>query len=101
MRMTVMLVWPLLICGTLCLPPVRERVTGLLDAFAWDYCDDLKAAVSSGLVLSDSHVTRTDLATDLPQRKLMLEQWDQIDNHSGRQSWTDLMKKLDLNVLLI
>jgi hypothetical protein len=56
MRMTVMLVWPLLICGTLCLPPVREKVTGLLDAFAWDYCDDLKAAVSSELDLGGSQV---------------------------------------------
>jgi hypothetical protein len=53
------------------------------------------------VVLSDSHVTRTDLANDLPQRRLMLEQWGQIDNHGRRQSWTDLMKKLDLNVLLI
>jgi hypothetical protein len=31
----------------------------------------------------------------------MLQQWDQIDNHGGKQSWTDTMKKLDLNVLLI
>lgn len=47
MRMVVMLVWPLLICGAFAQgEEVREKVLSLMDAFSSDYCDDLKAAVS-------------------------------------------------------
>jgi hypothetical protein len=46
MRMSVMLIWPLLIAGLYCLPEVREKVSSLLDAFQYDYCEDLRSAVS-------------------------------------------------------
>lgn len=46
MRMSVMLTWPLLIAGLYCLPEIREKVSSLFDAFQYDYCEDLRVAVS-------------------------------------------------------
>lgn len=46
MRLCVMLIWPMLIAGTYCLPPIREKVESLFHAFSADYCDDLEVAVS-------------------------------------------------------
>lgn len=47
MRMSVMLLWPLLIAGVFCLPEVRPKVSSLFDAFKSDYCEDLVVAVST------------------------------------------------------
>lgn len=46
MRMSVMLIWPLLISGLFCLPERREKVVSLFDAFQSDYCEELSVAVS-------------------------------------------------------
>jgi len=47
MRMTVMLVWPLLIAGVFALPAVRPKVISLFEAFQGDYFEDLVIAVSN------------------------------------------------------
>lgn len=47
MRMSVMLVWPLLIAGAFCLSEKRDKVRELFEAFRYDYCEDLEAAVST------------------------------------------------------
>jgi hypothetical protein len=46
MRMSVMLIWPLLIAGLFCVPETRPKVVSLFDAFQGDYCEDLVVAVS-------------------------------------------------------
>lgn len=51
LRQVVMLVWPLLICGSFCLKDRRDKVLSLFDAFQDDYCEDLRAAVSGGFYL--------------------------------------------------
>ncbi|WVR07883.1 hypothetical protein IAU60_004926 [Kwoniella sp. DSM 27419] len=78
MRMSVMLIWPLLIAGVFALPAKRERVTGLFDAFQGDYCEDLEVA-----------------------RELLFEQWRGIDAGEGKQPWDRVMHKLGKYVLLI
>ena len=45
MRMSVMLVWPLMIAGAYALPHRRDKVQGLFRALKFDYCEDLVAAV--------------------------------------------------------
>jgi hypothetical protein len=47
MRMSVMLIWPLLIAGVFALPDARPKVSSLFDAFRADYCEDLVSAVSA------------------------------------------------------
>jgi len=49
MRMTVMLVWPLLIAGVFSLPAVRPKVISLFEAFQGDYFKDLVIAVCASL----------------------------------------------------
>lgn len=78
MRMSVMLIWPLLIAGVFALPEKRDKVRGLFDAFQGDYCEDLEVA-----------------------RELMDEQWRGIDNGEGKQPWDKVMNKLGKYVLLI
>ena len=78
LRQVVMLVWPLLICGTFCLPPVREKVLSLMDAFEDDYCEDLRVS-----------------------REIILEQWKCMDTGLGRRSFADLMMRIGKYVLLI
>jgi hypothetical protein len=56
MRMSVMLTWPLLIAGLYCLPENREKVSSLFDAFQYDYCEDLRVAVSNELGGADLSV---------------------------------------------
>jgi hypothetical protein len=51
MRMSVMLIWPLLIAGVFALPNIRPKVSSLFDAFKSDYCEDLATAVSASSVL--------------------------------------------------
>ena len=46
MRMSVMLIWPLLIAGVFCLSNTRDKVRELFEAYHSDYCEDLEAAVS-------------------------------------------------------
>ncbi|WWD22184.1 hypothetical protein CI109_106675 [Kwoniella shandongensis] len=78
MRMSVMLIWPLLIAGVFCLPPKREKVRELFRAFRDDYCEDLQVA-----------------------RELLDEQWRAIDRGEGKQPWDKVMNKLGKYVLLI
>lgn len=100
MRMSVMLIWPLLIAGVFALPEKRDKVRGLFDAFQGDYCEDLEVAVSH----QTCHLYfRADfIASFLPsQRELMDEQWRGIDNGEGKQPWDKVMNKLGKYVLLI
>ena len=46
MRMSIMLIWPLLIAGVHCSLEVRPKVRSLFDAFQSEYCEDLQVAVS-------------------------------------------------------
>ncbi|KAK8846872.1 hypothetical protein IAR55_005962 [Kwoniella newhampshirensis] len=78
MRMSVMLIWPLLIAGVFALPERRQKVRELFNAFQGDYCEDLEVA-----------------------RELMDEQWRGIDNGEGKQHWDKVMNKLGKYVLLI
>ncbi|OCF32134.1 hypothetical protein I316_06290 [Kwoniella heveanensis BCC8398] len=78
MRMSVMLIWPLLIAGVFALPEKRYKVGELFNAFQGDYCEDLEVA-----------------------RDLMDEQWRSIDNGEGKQPWDRVMNKLGKYVLLI
>jgi len=47
MRMSVMLIWPLLIAGVFALTTTRPKVTSLLEALQYDYFEDLLIAVSA------------------------------------------------------
>ncbi|RSH82889.1 hypothetical protein EHS25_005879 [Saitozyma podzolica] len=78
MRMSVMLIWPLLIAGVFALPNIRPKVSSLFDAFKSDYCEDLATA-----------------------RVLLEEQWRCIDAGKGKQPWQSLMTKLGRSALLI
>ncbi|WVQ99110.1 hypothetical protein IAU59_006242 [Kwoniella sp. CBS 9459] len=78
MRMSVMLIWPLLIAGVFALPEKRHKVRELFDAFQGDYCEDLEVA-----------------------RDLVNEQWRSIDNGEGKQPWDRVMNKLGRYALLI
>ena len=49
MRMSVMLIWPLLIAGVFGGMERREKVISLFEAFRSDYCEDLPAAVSRSI----------------------------------------------------
>lgn len=46
MRMSVMLAWPILIAGLYCDNTLRPSITALFESFQYDYCEDLKTAVS-------------------------------------------------------
>ncbi|GFZ52220.1 hypothetical protein JCM24511_09993 [Saitozyma sp. JCM 24511] len=78
MRMSVMLIWPLLIAGVFALPNIRPKVSSLFDAFKSDYCEDLATA-----------------------RVLLEEQWRCIDAGKGKQPWQSVMTKLGRSALLI
>jgi hypothetical protein len=78
LRQVVMLVWPLLICGSFCLSSVRGKVLSLLDAFEDDYCEDLRVA-----------------------REIVLEQWKCMDEGLGRRSFGEVMMRIGKYVLLI
>lgn len=78
MRMSVMLIWPLLIAGTFCLPDVRPKVEELFDVFEPYYAEDLPAA-----------------------RLLLREQWKGMDEGKGKRSWREVMKAANKFVLLI
>ncbi|ORX39448.1 fungal-specific transcription factor domain-domain-containing protein [Kockovaella imperatae] len=78
MRMSVMLVWPLLIAGAFCLPVRRTKVRELFDALRQDYCEDLEAA-----------------------RQILDEQWRGIDAGQGKRHWIDVMRSIGREVLLI
>ena len=78
MRMSVMLIWPLLIAGVFALPPTRVKVRELFDVFDPYYCEDIRAA-----------------------RELLEEQWKGIDMGLGKRSWKDVMDITGRKVLLI
>lgn len=78
LRQVVMLVWPLLICGSFADASRRDKVLGLLEAFREDYCDDLSVA-----------------------KQLLLEQWHGQDTGKGRRSFAALMQAIGKHVLLI
>ncbi|OCF59004.1 hypothetical protein L486_03502 [Kwoniella mangroviensis CBS 10435] len=78
MRMSVMLIWPLLIAGVFSLPAKRQKVVELCNALSDDYCEDLEVA-----------------------RELLNEQWRLIDSGQGKQPWDQVMNKLGRYVLLI
>ncbi|WWC59260.1 uncharacterized protein I303_101810 [Kwoniella dejecticola CBS 10117] len=78
MRMSVMLIWPLLIAGVFSLPTKRQKVVELFNALSDDYCEDLEVA-----------------------RELLDEQWRMVDSGKGKQPWDLIMKKLGKYVLLI
>ncbi|WWC87118.1 uncharacterized protein L201_002004 [Kwoniella dendrophila CBS 6074] len=78
MRMSVMLIWPLLIAGVFSLPTKRQKVVELFEALSGDYCEDLEVA-----------------------RELLDEQWRMIDAGKGKQPWDKVMNKLGKYVLLI
>ncbi|WVW78653.1 hypothetical protein I302_100613 [Kwoniella bestiolae CBS 10118] len=78
MRMSVMLIWPLLIAGVFSLPAKRQKVVELFNALSDDYCEDLEVA-----------------------RQLLHEQWRLVDSGQGKQPWDQVMKKLGKYVLLI
>ncbi|PWN86894.1 hypothetical protein FA10DRAFT_269980 [Acaromyces ingoldii] len=78
LRQVVMLVWPLLICGSFASPQRRDKVLGLVEAFREDYCDDLSVA-----------------------KQLLLEQWRGQDAGEGRRSFAALMQAIGKQVLLI
>ncbi|WWC67750.1 uncharacterized protein I206_101662 [Kwoniella pini CBS 10737] len=78
MRMSVMLIWPLLIAGVFSLPAKRQKVVELFAALSDDYCEDLEVA-----------------------KELLDEQWRMVDSGQGKQPWDAIMKKLGKYVLLI
>ncbi|WRT64943.1 uncharacterized protein IL334_001883 [Kwoniella shivajii] len=78
MRMSVMLIWPLLVAGVFSLPARRGKVRELFEALSGDYCEDLEVA-----------------------RELLNEQWRMIDSGEGKQPWDQVMKKIGRYVLLI
>ncbi|WVQ84847.1 hypothetical protein IAT38_007004 [Cryptococcus sp. DSM 104549] len=78
MRMSVMLIWPLIIAGAFCLPDRRTKVRELFEAFQPDYCEDLDVA-----------------------RELVEEQWKAIDAGLGKQPWDKIMNQVGRYALLI
>jgi hypothetical protein len=87
-----MLVWPLLIAGSVVTADQRPWVKSLFRAFGYQYCQDLATAVSVSSV-----VTRTDNL----QEKLLDGCWARTDDGLPRLPWPELMKQLRLDVLLI
>ncbi|KAL1408591.1 hypothetical protein Q8F55_005404 [Vanrija albida] len=74
----VMLVWPLLIAGACATASDRQWIRDLFNIFKDEYCSDLSAG-----------------------QKLLTEQWLRIDDGRGFTLWPQLMKEIDLQVLLI